>query len=160
MQLMCHVNGFCFRLCFVVRMGRRYNGPDEAAMVANIENSREFIDMDIARLFPNHINWFHVNFQGLHYHFYSSNNDNRPTRLQISLAVREVRDELFEIEHVQQDELRVFSMPDGSISARVQIFNLNIDLEGMPPVTRVYKHWLYYGWDHPQFANVLVVLNN
>ena len=76
----------------------------------------------------------------------------------MDLAVREVRDELFEIEHLGQDDLREFPMPDGSLAARVQVFNMNLDLEGMPPVIRVYKHWLHYGFEHAQFANVLVVL--
>ena len=139
-------------------MGRRFNGPEQAAMLAGIENSREFIDTDIARRSPGHVNWFHINHQGIHYHFYNRNNDNRPTRLQIDMAVREIRDVLFDIQHEGQDELREFTMPDGSLAARVQIFNIEIDLEGMPPVSRIYKHWLHYGFDHPQFANVLIIL--
>ena len=138
-------------------MGRRYNGPEQAAMLANIENSREFIDNDIASRFPNHVNWFHVNHRGLHYHFYNNNGD-LPTPIQMDLAVRDVRDELFEIEHEGQTELREFPMPDGSLAARVQIFDINIILEGMPPVSRIYKHWLHYGFEHAQFANVIVVL--
>ena len=140
-------------------MGRRYNGPEQAAMLANIENSREFIDHDIARRFPNHENWFHVNHRGLHYHFYYNQMDIRPTQLQIDLAVREIRDELFDIENEGQDELREFRLPDGSLAARVQVFDIDIDLEDMPAVTRIYKHWLHYGFERPQFANVLVVLN-
>ena len=140
-------------------MGQRYHGPNQAAMLALVENSREFIDHDILQRYPLHNNWFHMNFQGLHYHFYATRNAHAlPSRLIMSLAVHQIRDELFAIENDHQDDLREYFMPDGSLAARTQIFNLELDLEEMPPTTRIYKHWLYFGHEHPQFANVLIIL--
>ena len=140
-------------------MGQRYHGPNQAAMLALIENSRNFIDNDIAHRYPGHHNWFHMNFQGLHYHFYALQNAHAlPTRLTMNLAVHQIRDELFDIQHDRQDDLREYFMPDGSLAARTQIFNLELDLENMPPTTRIYKHWLHFGFEHPQFANILIVL--
>ena len=74
------------------------------------------------------------------------------------MAVREIRDELFEIQHEGQDHLAQFVMPDGSIASTVQTFNIEIELEGMPQVTRIYKHWLWFGHPHPQFANIFIML--
>ena len=144
-------------------MGQRYQGPNQALMLALIEQSREFIDRDITLNYPNHLNWVHLNHQGLHYHFYARNNfqlinNQLPQRVILDLAVRQVRDEIFLLQHDGQDELREFRMPDGSLAARVQIFDLNIDLEEMPPIVRIYKHWLHFGFEQPQFANVLSIL--
>ena len=141
-------------------MGQRYQGRNPELMAALIEESRNFIDHDIIALYPNHHNWFHFNLGGIHYHFYADRglDINNYTRLQLSLAVRSVRNELEHIELEGQDDLREYVMPNGSLAARIQIFNREIDLEDMPPAVRFYKHWLFFGHEHPQFANVLVII--
>ena len=140
-------------------MGRRYDGRDQAVMQEQIQRSRDFIDTELERRFPNHINWFHVNFQGLHYHFYTNRNRaERPARLTIDFAVREVRDELFHLELDRQDQLQEYFMPDGTLAARIQVFNMRIELEDMPPVQVIYRHLLHFGHRQPQFANIIVVL--
>ena len=74
------------------------------------------------------------------------------------MSTRIVRDELFDIEHEGQDALVQFFIPNGELAARIQIFNRAIELENMPNVVRIYKQWLHFGHQHPQFANVLIVL--
>ena len=141
-------------------MGRRYNGRDQAVMMDQINNSRVYIDNDLNRLYPGHINWFHIVYRGNNYHFYASRDhqENRPSRLTINLAANQVHNELFEIQHEGQDNHIQFFMPDGFLAARIQIFDLELDLENMPNVTRIYNHLLYYGYEQPQFCNVMVIL--
>ena len=141
-------------------MGRRYNGRDQAIMDEQINLSRTFIDGELERLYPNHINWFHIVYRGNFYHFYAlrDHQANRPSRLTINLAANQVHTELSEIQYEGQDNLVQFFMPDGSLAARIQIFNVELDLENMPNVTRIYNHFLYYGFEQPQFCNVMVIL--
>ena len=139
-------------------MGRRYDGRDQAVMQEQIQRSRDYIDRELARQFPNHINWFHVVHRGNNYHFYAFRRNDRPTSLTVDLAVREVRDELFEIQHEGQDASIEFVMPDGFLAARVQIFRRRLELENLPAVQLIYNHLLYFGYEQPQFCNVIVVL--
>ena len=142
------------------RMGQRYRGEHLEAMAAQIQLSRDFIDNEITQLFPNHSNWFHVSHHGIFYHFYRAHAENLrpPEFIDIDVSVRIIRDELFEIEVLGQDNLVQFTIPNGEIAARVQVFNRIIELENIPSTVRIYKHWHHFGQRHPQFANVLIVL--
>ena len=141
-------------------MGQRYRGPHQFDMNNQIELSRNYIDGEIRRLYPHHSNWFHLVHRGNFYHFYIGHVENRqpPARDDIDISVRNVEDFLFETEG--QDQLLTFHIRDGQIAARIQIFNQNIELENMPQVVRTYRHLLHYGWRLPQFANILVILDN
>ena len=146
-----------FRL---VIMDRPFNGRDRAIMEEQVNLSRVFIDNELVRLYPNHVNWFHMHYRGDYYHFYVHRNQqaNRPPRLTMNLAVNAVHNELFEIQEEGQDVLMQYFMPDGSLAARIQMFQMNLDLENMPNVQRIYKHWLFYGFEHPQISNTMVIL--
>ena len=126
-------------------MGRRYSGPDQELMTRLVEQSRTFIDNELDQHFPDHINRFHIIHQGLNYQFYFNRNHNYrdPSTVTINMAVRQLRDEIFEIQHDGQDYLAQFVMPDGYFAATVKTFIVNIDLEDMPSVTRIYKQYLY-----------------
>ena len=141
-------------------MGQRYRGPHQIEMENQIDFSRNYIDGEIRRLFPNHSNWFHLVHRGNFYHFYIAHVENRqpPHRFDIDISVRNVEDFLFEAEG--QDQLLTYHIADGQLAARIQIFVQNIELENMPQVVRIYRHFLHYGWYHPQFANILIILDN
>ena len=140
-------------------MGQRYQGNDPVHMAEQIQLSRDFIDNEIEQFYPAHINWFHMAHRGIFYHFYARGpNPRPPRRLDADVSVRIVRDELFDIEVEGQDRLVQFWTPDNEIAARIQVFNVDLELENMPAVVRIYKHWLHFGHNHPQFANVLIIL--
>ena len=141
-------------------MGQRYRGPHQEAMVARLQDARDYIDNQLARNFPNHRNWFHLIHRGISYHFYIANIENHPIpeQLDVDVSVRIVRDELFDIELDDQHPNVLFNIPNGETAARVQTFDVNFELENIPAVRRIYKHWLHFGHEHPQFANVIIVL--
>ena len=140
-------------------MGHRYRGEHPIVMAEQIQLSRDFIDHEIAQFFPAHFNWFHMNHRGLFYHFYAHGNNLRPpAQIDANVSVRIVRDELFDIEINGPDRLVQFTGHDNEIAARVQVFNVELELENMPAAVRIYKHLLYYGHEHPQFANVFIIL--
>lgn len=141
-------------------MGQVYRGVHQAAMLEQLQRARDHIDRSILEHFPNHTNWFHLIHRGISYHFYLHNVDNIPVpaRLDIAVSVRIVRDELFESEVEDHTPSEHFRIPNGDLAARVQEFHISFELENMPSVVRVYKHWLHHGLDHPQFANVIIIL--
>ena len=141
-------------------MGRRYNGRDQAIMMEQIELSRAYIDNELQRVFPHHTNWFHIVYRGDNYHFYAhqDHQQNRPSRLTINLAANQIHDEMFEVPHERNHNEVQYFMPDGSLAARVQIVQMNLDLENMPNVTKIYNHFLYFGYDQPQFNNKMIIL--
>ena len=141
-------------------MGQVYRGEHQAAMLEQLQRAREHIERSISEHFPNHVNWFHLIHRGISYHFYMHNVENLPVpaRLDYEVSVRIVRDELFESEIEDHTPSTTFRIPNGDLAARVQEFNINFELENMPSVVRIYKHWLHHGFEHPQFANVLVIL--
>ena len=142
-------------------MGQRYRGPHQEAMAAQLQAARDFIfENQLAHDFPNHRNWFHLIHRGISYHFYIADVENQPIpeQLDIDVSVRIVRDELFDIELDDQHPHVRFNIHNGETAASVQIFQVNFELENMPAVQRVYKHWLYFGHEHPQFANVIIIL--
>ena len=141
-------------------MGQRYRGEHHEIMAEQIQLSRDYIDNEIAQLYPAHINWFHMAHRGIFYHFYARNHNNLqpPVQIDADVSVRIVRDELFDIEMDGQDALAEFFGHNNEIAARIQVFNVDLELENMPAVVRIYKHWLYFGHRHPQFANVIIIL--
>ena len=141
-------------------MGQRYRGPHQEAMENQLQEARNFIENQLAQGFPNHSNWFHLIHRGISYHFYIANAANQPIpeQLDIDVSVRIIRDELFEIELEDQHPNVRFNIPNGETAARVQIFDVNFELENIPAVHRIYKHWLHFGHEHPQFANVIIIL--
>ena len=141
-------------------MGQRYRGQHQEAMAAQLQEARNYIENQLAQEFPNHSNWFHLILGGISYHFYIANAENQPipAQLDIDVSVRIVRDEIFEIELDDQHPNVRFNIPNGDTAARVQTFNVNFDLENMPAVYRIYKHWLHFGYEHPQFANTIIIL--
>ena len=142
-----------------LRMGQRYRGDDPVIMAEQIQLSRDFIDNEIAQFYPAHINWFHMAHQGIFYHFYAQGPNIRPPRqIDADVSVRIVRDELFNIELEGQDRLVRFLTHNDELAARIQVFNVELELENMPAAVRIYKHWLYFGHNQPQFANVIVIL--
>ena len=97
--------------------------------------------------------------QGIFYHFYAQRNNPRPpARIDADVSVRIVRDELFELELNGQDRLVQFIAHENEIAAQIQVFNVELELENMPRAVRIYKQWLYFGHEHPQFANVFIML--
>ena len=145
---------------FKFRMGRRYRGIHQAEMAGQIELSRQYIENEIRRDFPNHNDWFHITHRGIQYNFYIANIENVPVpvHLDIDASVRILGDELLAIENEGQDALLQFFISDGDTAARIQIFNVEWELVSMPRTRRIYKHWLFYGNRHPQFAVVYVIL--
>ena len=140
-------------------MGQRYRGNDPVRMDEQIQLSRNFIDNEIAQFYPAHNNWFHMAHRGIFYHFYARGPNLRPPRnIDADVSVRIVRDELFNIELEGQDRLVQFLTPNNELAARIQVFNVDLELENMPAAVRIYKHWLHFGHQHPQFANVLIIL--
>ena len=141
-------------------MGQRYRGPHQEAMAAQLQEARDYIDNQMARDFPNHRNWFHLIHRGISYHFYIDNVENQPdpAHLDVQVSVRIVRDELFDIELDDHHPNVRFNIPNGETAARVQTFDVQFELENIPAVQRIYKHWLHFGHEHPQFANVIIVL--
>ena len=140
-------------------MGQRYQGNDPVHMDEQIQLSRDFIDNEIAQFYPAHLNWFHMAHRGIFYHFYALGPNLRPPRnIDADVSVRIVRDELWNIEVEGQDRLVQFFTPNNELAARIQVFNVDLELENMPAVTRIYKHWLHFGHNNPQFANVLIIL--
>ena len=141
-------------------MGRRYRGPHQEEMRNQLQAAMDFIDTQLTQNFPNHSNWFHLIHRGISYHFYIADAENQPIpeQLDIDVSVRIVRDELFEIELEDQHPNVHCNIQIGEIAARVQTFNVNFELENMPAVRRIYKHWLHFGHEHPQFANVIIIL--
>ena len=122
--------------------------------------SRRFMDNEIARLYPGHTSWVHILHRGNMYHFYRNNAENiaPPEQIDLAVSVRIIRDELFELDPDQQDQLVEFALNNGEIAARIQIHITDIDLENMPRAIRIYQHWLYFGFEHPQFNNNLIIL--
>lgn len=141
-------------------MGQRYRGPHHEAMEVQLQAARTYIENQMAQDSPNHNNWFHLRHRGISYNFYIANVENQviPAQLDIDVSVRIVRDELFDIELDIQHLDVPFSIHNGDIAARVQTFDVNFELENMPAVRRIYKHWLHFGHVHPQFANVIIIL--
>lgn len=141
-------------------MGQVYRGEHQAAMLEQLQRARDHIDQSILENYPNHSNWFHTIHRGISYHFYMHDTENLPfpAWLDIDVSVRIVRDELFESEVEDHTPAVHFRIPNGDLAARVQEFRMNFDLENMPSVVRIYKHWLHHGFNQPQFANVLVIL--
>lgn len=138
-------------------MGQRYRGNDPVQMAEQIQLSRDFIDNEIAQFYPAHINWFHMAHRGIFYHFYAQGPNLRPPRnIDADVSVRIVRDELFEIEG--HDRLVQFFTPNNELASRIQVFNVDLELENMPAVNRIYQHWLHFGHEHPQFVNVILIL--
>ena len=129
-------------------------------MINQLQNTRDHIDQELHRNYPNHRNWFHLIHQGISYHFYIDNIENRriPAQIDIDVSVRIVRDEIFELEIEPEHHVTSFAIPNGQLAARVQNFEVTFELENMPSVQYIYKHWLHHGDIRPQFANVLVIL--
>ena len=104
----------------------------------------------------------HAEHRGDFYHFYARDFENRPipSHRDVDRAVRLLRNLLFDIEDQGQDELALFQIENDEIAAKIQVFIREVELENMPNVVRIYKHWLYFGHTHAQFANILIVLDD
>lgn len=142
------------------RMGQRYRGPHQAAMMEQIQQSRNHIRDIFDQRYPNHRQWFHLTHRGTCYNFYINDIENRqlPQQIDWEVSVRIIRDELFDLETEHPNQGVIFAIPNGDTAARVQTFEVNLELENVPSAVCIHKHWLYYGHEHPQFSNVVVIL--
>ena len=124
-------------------MGQHYRGEYPILMQEQVELSRRYVDNEIERLFPGHSSWVHIPHRGNMYHFYRHNGNDIafPRQIDLEVSVRIIRDELFELEPDQQDQLVEFGLANGDIAARVQVHLTDIDLENMPRAIRIFQHW-------------------
>ena len=141
-------------------MGQHYRGEYPVLMDEQVELSRQYIVNELDRMYPGVNSWVHTGHRGSRYIFFRAQAENiaPPSQLDIEVSIRIIRDFLFELEPNQQDHLVEFGLVNRELAARIQIHVTDIELENMPRARRIYQHWLHYGWEHPQFNNVLIVL--
>lgn len=140
------------------QIAARLNDPE---IQRTHQEANTYLNNVLRRNFPDYMDHCHYMLGGITYNFYSHRTVvNTPIQNgSVDSSVREVRDDLFEREDDEQDQLFRFHLRDGSLAVRIQVFNLTepLGLIDMPAAIRLYRTFYYYRTEHPIHATVTIV---